>query len=78
MTAHRIRFEGPATLAVRVATLLADASGVDLISSDPPVKTADGVALDLVAEGEPAAIAGALDDIRVGLPKGASIALVDG
>ena len=37
MTVHRIKFEGPRTHAVPVATLLADSDGVELVASEPPV-----------------------------------------
>ena len=76
VTAHRIRFEGPAAIAVGVATTLADADGVDLISSDPPSALADGsVGLDVAVEGPRDDVAAAVERIRGGLPKGASIEL---
>ena len=77
MTVHTIRFEGPAALAVRVATALADADGVDLTSSaTPAVLDADTVELSLTAEGTQDDIAGAVADIKAGLPRGASIEII--
>jgi hypothetical protein len=78
VTVYRIRFVGPATLAVRVATLLADADGVDLISSEPPsIVDTDTVALAVAVDGEHGDVADALAGIRIGLPKDASIEFVD-
>jgi hypothetical protein len=42
LTSYHVRFEGPPALTLRVAMALADASGVDLISSDQPLNLADG------------------------------------
>lgn len=78
MSVHRIRFEGPATLAVRVATELADAEGVDLISSEPPsIIDGDRVMLDVTVEAADAAVADAVAAIRDEMPAGASIDIVD-
>ena len=74
MTVHRIRFEGPAPLAVRVVTALADAEGVELVSSEPHSILDDGrVGLDVAVEGDPDAVAAAVADMRARLPDGASI-----
>jgi hypothetical protein len=71
---YRVRFEGPPPLALRVATALADASGVELISSDPPLNLADGkVALNVAVEGAFDAVADAVATIRGDLPSDASI-----
>ena len=78
MTAYRIRFEGPAALAVGVATALADADDVDLTSSSQPsILDANTVALDLTAEGPIEAITAAIARIRDGLPWSASIDIAD-
>ncbi len=78
VTVYKIRFEGPAALAVSVATELADADGVDLTSSSQPsVLDANTVELVLTAEGPREAIMGAIATIRDDLPRGASIDLVD-
>jgi len=63
---------------MQVMTLLADADGVNLIASEPPVMLDAGdVALEVRVEGERAAVAGALTDINEDLPPAASIAFVD-
>ena len=78
MTVQRIRFEGPAALAVGVATALADADGVDLVSSEPPSILDDGrVGLDVALEGAPEAIAAAVASLRERLPEGASVEVTD-
>jgi hypothetical protein len=75
---YRVRFLGPAALAVRVATALADADGVDLISSEPPTNRDENtVQLDLAVQGALDAVAAAVESIRNGLPKGASIEIVE-
>ena len=75
---HRIRFEGPAALAVRVATALADADGVDLVSSEPPSILDDSrVGLDVAVEGDQDAVTDALAGLRTRMPDGASIEIVD-
>jgi hypothetical protein len=71
---YRIRFEGPPPLALRVATALADAGGVELIASDPPLNLADGkVALNVTVEGAFDAVADAVATVRGDLPSDASI-----
>ena len=79
VTAHRIQYEGPATSAVRAATLLADAEGVELVSSQPPQRRGEGdaVLLGLTVEGSPDEIERALADVRTQLPPGAKIELAD-
>jgi hypothetical protein len=77
VTVHRVRFEGPAPLAFRVATALADADGVELISSEPPVNRAENtVELGLTVEGALDAVATSVASIRGGLPNGASIEII--
>lgn len=76
---HRVRFEGPTTVALRVATTLADADGVELISSDQPVSLGDGsVALNVVIEGERDAVVEALAGLRRQMPPRASIEITAG
>ncbi len=78
MTFFRVRFEGPATLAVRVATALADAEGVELISSEPPShRDGNTVELEVTVGGALDAIAAAVASVRGGMPKGAAIEIVD-
>ena len=76
---YRVRFEGPATLTLGVATELADADGVELISSEQPVVLDGGVvALDVTVEGAFDEVADAVASIRVGMPSGASIEITGG
>jgi hypothetical protein len=76
---HHVRFEGPTTLALRVATTLADAEGVELISSDQPVSLADGtVALNVVVEGDRDAVVEAVASVRREMPSQASIEITGG
>ncbi len=78
MSVQRIRFEGPAALVVGVATALADADGVDLVSSEPPSLLDDGrVGLDVALDGAPEAIAAAVTGLRGRLPEGASVEVTD-
>jgi hypothetical protein len=74
VTIYRVRFEGPSALTLRVATALADASGVELISSDQPLNLANGkIALSVAVEGAFDAVADAVAKIRDDLPSDASI-----
>jgi hypothetical protein len=78
VTVYRIRFEGPASLALSVATALADADGVELISSEAPtVLAGNTVALDVAVEGAPDSVGDAVTGIRDGLPSGATIEIAD-
>jgi hypothetical protein len=78
VTVYRIRFEGPAALAVHVATDVADANGVELISSEPvSILDANTVRLEVAVEAERDAVAEAVATIRDGLPKGSSIVIAD-
>ena len=76
MTAHRITYQGPAALAVRAATLIADAEGVELTSAESP-EPLDGrpdiVRLGLVVEASDADLALAVQSIQDELPSGASV-----
>jgi hypothetical protein len=77
VTTYRIRFEGPTTLALRVATALADADGVDLTASEAPAARASGlVGLDVTVEGLPDDVIAAVGGVRSWLPKDASIDIV--
>ena len=75
VTAYRVRYEGPQELAVGVATALADADGVDLTSSARPERTAGGVVLELVVEGDADAVLDAVGVARGQLPVDARIEL---
>ena len=74
MSTYRIRFEGPAPLALGVATALAEADGVELVASEPP-RTLDTsrVALDVSVEGALDDVLDAVSRLRDGMPTGASI-----
>jgi len=76
VTAFRITYEGPASFAVRAATLLADAEGVELTSSEPPEhRGGDGstVRLALTAEGSADAVLDAVRGLRDQLAPGARV-----
>ena len=76
MDEHRIRFEGASADALTVATLIADADGVDLTSSEPPSTIADGrVRLDMSVRGRAESITAAVDDLRRNIPVDSSIEL---
>ena len=78
VTVYRVVFEGPASLAIGVATALADADGVELISSDPlSVVDVDTVRLGLAVEGASEFVTDAIASIRDGLPTGATIETAD-
>jgi hypothetical protein len=77
VTSYRVRFEGPVELALRVATALADADGVDLTSSEAPTPRANGlVGLDVMVDGLPDDVIAALGGVRGWLPDSASIEIV--
>jgi hypothetical protein len=77
VTTYRIRFEGPPALALRVATELAEADGVDLTSSEAPAPRASGlVGLAVTVEGLPDDVVAAVGGVRAWLPKEASIDVV--
>ncbi len=84
MTSHQVTYQGPASFAVRAATLLADADGVELTSATPPEHPNGSdatVLLALVVEGSPGAVAEAVDVVREALPPEASVTMeepVDG
>ena len=78
VTVYRIVFEGPASLAVGVATALADADGVELVASEPPtVVDVNTVRLGLAVEGVLDAVTDAIAGVRDGMPTGATIAVAD-
>jgi hypothetical protein len=74
VTSYQIRYEGPVALALRVATELAEADGVDLTSSDEPRPLASGsVRLAVTVDGAPDDVLDAVGTVRAWLPEGASI-----
>ena len=77
VTTYRIRFEGPPDLALRVATTIADADGVDLVASEAPTARASGlVALHVAVDGLPDDVIAAVGAVRGWLPVGATIDIV--
>ena len=79
VTVYKIRFEGPAALAIHVATELADADGVELTSSARPAILGENtVELNFSVEGAHDAVATAVSTISEELPEGASIELAEG
>jgi hypothetical protein len=81
VTAFRITYEGPASQAVRAATLLADADGVELTSSQPPQHAPgsnDVVVLPLTVEGTSDAVLDAVGQLREALGPGARIEIAEG
>ncbi len=79
MSNYRVRFEGPAALTLCVATALADADGVELISSDQPVTIGENiVALNVTVEGAFDAVTDAVASIRGGMPTEALIEISGG
>lgn len=76
MAATRIRIVGPTALAMSTVTQIADAIGIELTSSEPPVRSEglDGsVVLVVTVEGTDEAVRAAIGSVRCGLPAGASI-----
>ena len=76
VTTHTVRYEGPSSLAVQVATLLADADGIDLTSAEkqePAGGSGDTVLLTLTVEATTGDVAAAVGSISGGLPDGARI-----
>jgi hypothetical protein len=78
MAAHQITYEGPSSLAVRAATMLADADGVELVSSQPPErrdKAADKVVLAFTVEGTAKAVMAAVRIVGDSLPPTATMTI---
>ena len=79
MTSHQVKYEGPPALAVQVATLLADAEGIDLKSAERK-EHADGsieTVLVLTIEGTTEAVTAAVGSIEAQLPSEARITVDD-
>lgn len=78
VTTHQVTYEGPPSLAVRVATLLADAAGVELTSAERqqnPVGPGDTVLMALRLEGTTDDVTAAVAQVGDGLPPEASITI---
>ena len=81
VTAYLIKYEGPPSLAVETATMLADADGVELTSSEPPERRdgqGDTVVLALTVEGTSDAVLDAVSFLRTRLPSGARLDIAGG
>ena len=66
-------------MTVRVATAVADADGVELLSSEPPsLVDAGTIALEMAVEGEADSVSRAVAMLRDDLPVGASIEITEG
>ena len=81
MTGYLIKYEGPPSLAVKTATMLADAEGVELRSSEPPERRDDlddTVVLALTVEGTSDAVLDAVSFLRTRLPSGARLEIAGG
>jgi|tagenome__1003787_1003787.scaffolds.fasta_scaffold19832075_2 hypothetical protein len=79
VSSFSVKYVGPAAQALHVATALADADGVELVSSDRPV-TVEGntVALNVTVEGAFDEVADAVARLRGVMPPGGSIEIVAG
>ena len=80
MTSHEVKYQGPPSLAVRVATLLADAEGIDLTSAqkqEHPDGSLESVILSLTVKGTTEAVAAAVCSIARVMPAGAGIIIED-
>jgi hypothetical protein len=78
MAAHQITYEGPSSHAVRAATMLADADGVELVSAQPPERCSEGgdkVVLAVTVEGSAKAVMAAVRLIRESLPPTAAMTI---
>ena len=78
MPIHHVTYEGPPSLAVPVATLLADAQGVDLTAAEKPEHldgSVESVLLALTVEGATEAVTAAVSHISDGLPAEATITI---
>ncbi len=78
VTTHQVKYEGPSALAVQVATLLADAEGIDLKSAEKQ-EDPDGsveTVLVLTLDGTTEAVTAAVGAVGTGLPADARISVV--
>lgn len=78
MPTHQVKYEGPPSLAVSVATVLADAEGVELTAAEKPERfggSVESVLLAMTVEGTTEAVTAAVGLISGGLPAEASISI---
>ncbi len=79
MPSYRINYTGPSLDAVRAATLIADADGIELTASKPPVRRDDDtVMLELTVQGTTDDVLDAVASARGQLPEGATVEIVEG
>ncbi len=78
MTTHRVTYEGPPSLAVRVATLLADAAGIELTSAERQEhrgRSGQIVLMSLGLDGTTDDVTAAVALVADGLPPEASLTI---
>jgi hypothetical protein len=75
---YRISYTGPSTEAVRAATLIADADGIELTASKPPQRRGDAVVLELTVDGTTDDVLDAVALARGQLPQGTAIEIAEG
>ena len=76
MTTHQVKYEGPSSHAMRVATQLADTEGIDLTSAEREEgKGGQGetVLLTLTVEASAEAVMAAVNALQAELPPGARV-----
>ncbi|MGH9278784.1 MAG: hypothetical protein ACRD12_11870 [Acidimicrobiales bacterium] len=81
MSEHRVRYEGPRSLAMQAARLLADSQGIELRSAGSPEPLSDSAGetgLTLTVEGTAEAVQAALERIQAALSSGARLRVVEG
>ncbi|MDP8936293.1 MAG: hypothetical protein M3O23_00870 [Actinomycetota bacterium] len=78
MPTHHVKYQGPPSLAVPVATLLADAEGVELTAAEKPEHldgSVESVLLAMTVEGTTEAVTAAVGLISGGLPAEATVSI---
>lgn len=78
MAAHQITYEGPSSLAVRAATMLADADGIELTASQVPErrdKGTDNVLVAITVEATAEAVMAAVRLVGESLPPEVTITI---
>ncbi len=77
VTTHQVTYQGPPAFAVRAATLLAAADGVELTSANPPevLEGSQIASLVVTVEGTAEAVAAAVASLQLELPPDAAISI---
>lgn len=76
VTTHQVKYEGPSSHAMRVATELADAEGIELMSAEREQGEggpAEAVLLTLTVEASAEAVMAAVNAVQGELPPGARV-----